>query len=85
MSDERIEALERVVAQLADALVTNTATITAQAVIVRAVVDLVGRAGLSLDDVRDHALAITAGMPGEVDTAVRTVLAEAPAGAEVLQ
>ena len=58
---------------------------TAQAVIVRAVVDLVGRAGLSLDDVRDHALDIAAGMPVEVDTAVRVLLAEAPAGVGVLQ
>ena len=80
MSEDHIEALERIVAQLADALVAQTATMTAHAVIVRAVVDLVGRAGIPLDDVRDHALAIATSMPGEVDTAVRTLLAEAPAG-----
>lgn len=56
-----------------------------QAAIVRALVDLVGRAGVPLDDVRDHALAIAAGMSGEVDVAVRMLLAEAPAGAGVLQ
>ena len=80
MSDDRIEALERIVVQLADALALQRETMTAQAVILRAVVDVV-----ALDDVRDLALYLAAGMPGEVDTAVQTLLAEAPAGAGVLQ
>ncbi|MCJ2032625.1 hypothetical protein [Methylobacterium sp. J-068] len=74
MSDDRIEALERIVVQLADALVAQRETMTAQAVILRAVVDLV-----ALDDVRDLALYLTAGMPGEVDAAVRTLLTDPPA------
>jgi hypothetical protein len=38
-----------------------------------------------MDDVQDHAVAIAAGMPGEVDTAVRSLLAETPAGTGRLQ
>lgn len=73
MSGDRIEALERVVAQLAEALVSQTATMTAYAVIVRAVADLV-----ALDNVRDLALDLAAGLPGDVDTTIITLLAEPP-------
>lgn len=46
----------------------------------RAYVELIGRAGVPMNDVRNHALAIAAGLPGEVDTALRSLLAELPAG-----
>ncbi|KQT96066.1 hypothetical protein ASG60_20750 [Methylobacterium sp. Leaf469] len=85
MSVDRIEALERAVEQLAQHLVVQAAATAAQAVVCRAVVDLIGRAGASLDDVRDHALVIAEDMTAEVGTAVRAILADAPAGHGTLQ
>ena len=80
MSDNRIEALERAVTQLAENMVVQAAATAAQAVVARAVVDLIGRAGASLDDVLDHALVIADDMTAEVGAAVRAILADAPAG-----
>lgn len=80
MSTDRIEALEQIVGQLASALADQAAATTAQAVIARAMVDLLGQAGVSLDEVRDLALMIAEDMPVEIGTTVRTILADAPAG-----
>lgn len=85
MSIERIEALERALAAFGEQVVALAEATTAQAVVCRAAVDLLGQAGVSIDDVRDRATAIAADMPGEVETAVRVLLAEAPAGTGVLQ
>lgn len=80
MLEDRIEALERIVLQLAETAAAQVAATAAQAVVARALVDLIGRAGIPMDDVRDLALDIAAGMSGEVDTAVRSLLSEPPAG-----
>jgi hypothetical protein len=85
MSIERIEALERALAAFGEQVVALAEATTAQAVVCRAAVDLLSQAGISIDDVRDRALVIAAGMPGEIDGAVRTLLAETPAGAGMLQ
>jgi hypothetical protein len=85
MSADRIEALERAVAQLAECVVAQAQATTAQAVIARAVVDMIGRAGASVEDVRDHALDMGDAMLAEIGAAVRTILANAPAGAGTLQ
>jgi len=82
---DRIEALERALAQLAEQLLVVAQAATAQAVIARAVVDLTGRAGATIEDVRDRAVEIGDTMPGEIGAAVRTILADAPASAETLQ
>lgn len=80
MSDTRMEALERAVGQLAEQLIVMARATTAQAVVCRAVVDMVGRPGASVEDVRDHAVEMGDIMDAEVGTAVRAILADAPAG-----
>lgn len=85
MSEERIAALERQVAELTQYILDLVAGTTARTVIVGALVELIGRAGVRLDDVRDVALDAAAGMPAEVDTAVRSLLAEPLVGTGILQ
>ena len=85
MSMERIEALERMVAQLAEHVGTQAAATVAQAVVCRAVADLLVRGFCSLDDVRDHAFLIADAMGEEVRTALRSLLSEPTASAGQLQ
>ncbi|MCJ2083215.1 hypothetical protein [Methylobacterium sp. J-090] len=85
MSDNRMEALERAVGHLAEQLIALARVTTAQAVVCRAVVDMVGRPGASVEDVRDHAVEMGDIMDAEIGAAVRTILADAPAGAGTLQ
>lgn len=85
MSIERIEALERAVAQLSQCLATTASAMVAQGVVIRAAVDLMTEGGGTLDAVRDRAVAMSADMAGGIEDAVRTILASAPAGTGTLQ
>lgn len=85
MPTDRIEALERQVAEFADHVVALAQTTVAQGIVCRVAVDLLGRAGVSMDEVRDIACGAAEGMSGEVATAVRVLLAEPPAGAGRVQ
>ena len=85
MSTDRIETLERAVAQLAQCLATTAQAVVAQGVVTRAAIDLATEGGGTLDAVRDRAITMSNDMPDGIEDAVRLILAEVSDGRSRVQ